>query len=314
MLPGIVSCPYCGAGNPANAMYCAGCGNILRGMDNAGSQTFISSPGERNTTGGQFAPTTTFMSSPSAPTSPASAPLMAPPPPPYSQVPQYNAPLAPPPDYSQFFEPTTGRTPARRASVRPGRLAIVALLLIGLIIVGGGGVFALTHLTQTPKPHPGQSSLTPLVTSSTAAASAPSPTTAPTQAPTPGATAKPTQAPAATPTAAPSGSGYPQLAVTYKGTAHNTTAGQSSGITLSSIKEGPQGNFTGYLTVAPPLGGSGPITGAVSKNGAIQFTSQPTDGTAPINWYGTIHPNGSISGTYTVPAYQQKGTWQASPA
>jgi hypothetical protein len=322
MLPGTMRCPYCGMGNPAAAMYCAGCGNILRGMETAESQTFITGPGERNTTTGQFAPAATFMSSPSAPTYPVSAPMMAPPPPDYSQTPPpYNAPLPPPgypqaPGHPQFYEPVTGQPP-QRVGARPGRLVIVALLLVGIIVMGGGGALALSHFAGSQKPHPSQggspftSSGTGTAAATSTPAMAPSPTAAPTQKPTPTPTAKPAQAPTAMTT--PASSGYPTLASVYKGTANNTTANRSSGITLSSMKEGPQGKFTGYLTVAPPLAGSGPITGTVSKTGAIQFTSQPTDGSVPINWYGTIQPNGSMSGTYVVPDYQQKGTWQASP-
>jgi Zn-dependent protease with chaperone function len=113
-------------------------------------------------------------------------------------------------------------------------------------------------------------------------------------------------------------SGYPALAQAYQGSVVNTTdnANVQSTVSLASIKQDQQGHITCYLTIQPPLVGSGPCTGSVSKNGRIQFTVTPDDGSgiASIQFTGTIHPNGSMDGSYTLPGTNEVGTWQLSPS
>lgn len=121
-----------------------------------------------------------------------------------------------------------------------------------------------------------------------------------------------------TPSPTASLSGYPVLAQAYQGSVLNTTdnANVQSAISLASIKQDQQGHFTCSMTIQPPLVGSGPCTGNVSKNGRIQFTVTPDDGSgiASIQFTGTIHANGSMDGNYTLPGTNEVGTWQLSPS
>ena len=132
----------------------------------------------------------------------------------------------------------------------------------------------------------------------------------------------PTGTPVTTPTLAPTPSAststtvYPTLQQAYQGTLVNTTdnSNTSATATLSSIVQ-VNGDISGNMTIQLPLAGSGPFTGTVSSNGAIQFTVIPTDnsGYAAIVFMGTIHQDGSMSGTYTLPGTNQGGTWQFKP-
>jgi beta-lactamase regulating signal transducer with metallopeptidase domain len=109
----------------------------------------------------------------------------------------------------------------------------------------------------------------------------------------------------------------PVLQSSYQGKIENTTdnANISAPVTLSSIQEDQQRNIRGYMTISPPLVGSGPFTGTVASNRSIQFTVIPDDGSgyAAMKFTGTIQSDGSLRGEYTLPGTTQGGTWQVAP-
>jgi hypothetical protein len=108
------------------------------------------------------------------------------------------------------------------------------------------------------------------------------------------------------------------LAVSYIGTVHNNTVNETSGFSLTSVKEDAQGNITGRAFINQPLSGSGPFQGSVKLDNTIQFTITSTDTgsniVGTIRCTGTIQSNGSMSGTYTVPNTGETGTWQGKPS
>jgi hypothetical protein len=121
---------------------------------------------------------------------------------------------------------------------------------------------------------------------------------------------------------------YAGLQQTYRGTVTNTmhyswldgSGDVSAKATLYSITQDQQGNITGNMAVQPPLVGSGPFQGTVRKDGSIQFTVIPDDnsGESATQFRGTIHLDGSMSGTCTTShAYGDKvecSSWQFNPA
>lgn len=120
----------------------------------------------------------------------------------------------------------------------------------------------------------------------------PTPTPKPT--PTPIVTPSPTPVPA-TPTPAPVV--YPNVGGTHSGVAHNTNAGINGNLSITFTQSG--GNIGGYVTINPPLQGSGPIiSGFVQTNNYIQFVVKGYSGNAPLFFSGTVESNGSMSGQY----------------
>ena len=90
---------------------------------------------------------------------------------------------------------------------------------------------------------------------------------------------------------------YPKVAGTHYGTVHNSTANIYSNVTIALNQH--QGNIGGYVTIALPLQGSGPITsGFVQENNYIQFKVQGYNGNAPLLFMGNVQSGGSISGNY----------------
>ncbi len=60
-----------------------------------------------------------------------------------------------------------------------------------------------------------------------------------------------------------------------------------------------QANLSGYVTINPPLEGSGSIlNGFVQNNNYIHFTVQGYGGNAPLFFTGTVAQNGSMQGQY----------------
>jgi hypothetical protein len=109
----------------------------------------------------------------------------------------------------------------------------------------------------------------------------------------------------------------PAIASSYSGTAHNITYGGTSPMTLTGVTADSQGNVSGQAKFAPPLYGDGPFTGAV-RNGNVVLTIASTVpnpcGCTNIVLTGTVAPQGSWSGTYTVNGQSQRGTWEVSPS
>lgn len=104
---------------------------------------------------------------------------------------------------------------------------------------------------------------------------------------------------------------YPRLASAYHGNVQNTTAGGMATLNLTSITQNQQ-NLNGNVVIGAGLCGSGSFTGTIDTTGNINFTDTPTDACATIMFSGTMHSDGSLSGTYTLPSWNQQGTWEAT--
>jgi cytoskeletal protein CcmA (bactofilin family) len=103
------------------------------------------------------------------------------------------------------------------------------------------------------------------------------------------------------------------FASAYQGTAHNITVNQSSSLVFTSIVEDQQ-KISGEVYWGYPLFGDGPFTGTLGGNGSVTLTSIPVDrSSSQIIFSGSLHPDSSLSGTYTVPSSGQMGTWQMAP-
>lgn len=111
--------------------------------------------------------------------------------------------------------------------------------------------------------------------------------------------------------------GYTGLQQAYQGSVVNTTdnSNVSASASISSVIQDQQGNISGNMTIQLPLTGSGLFKGTVRSDGSIQFTVMSNDGSGytSIQFTGTIHQDGSMSGTYTLPGTTQGGTWQFKP-
>src|SRR5215472_655084 len=88
---------------------------------------------------------------------------------------------------------------------------------------------------------------------------------------------------------------YPNVAGVHNGTANNTIYGSAT-ISISFHQRG--GNIDGYLTVDPPLLGSGPFMGKIMTNSHIQFIVHSNQVPSPLFFQGTVQPDGSMRGTY----------------
>jgi hypothetical protein len=99
----------------------------------------------------------------------------------------------------------------------------------------------------------------------------------------------------------------PRLASTYTGTIHNTTHNREATLALTSIVEN-QGNIRGQVIIGPGLRGSGAFTGTINTDGSVNFEVKS------IFFKGSLHTDGSFSGTYNAPRARQQGTWQTTAA
>lgn len=113
-----------------------------------------------------------------------------------------------------------------------------------------------------------------------------------------------------------SGPSYPHLASSYQGTIQNT-AGTSATLFLAFTQN--QQQISGKMTLSSGQAtGSGSLTGTVGTDNSLRFTVTSDDGLSTINMSGTISPQNTLSGTYTLHYTaqilpDQAGTWQASP-
>ena len=105
---------------------------------------------------------------------------------------------------------------------------------------------------------------------------------------------------------------YPMLRAAYAGNVYNNIVNITSTFTLTDIVEDAQGTISGNTHIGSPLVGSGPFKGSVGTDKSVQFTITPNDnsGVSSINCIGTVQTDGLLSGTYTVSATGEKGTWQ----
>lgn len=194
------------------------------------------------------------------------------------------------------------------------RTLLPILLLLLALLIGGSAIAALilpgltSHsTTHTPTP-------TTIVHHQATVKPASVPTSAPTTAPT----SVPTTPPATATT--PPGPTYPSVAGTYYGQAHNTGANVTANISVQLQQS--QANLSGYVTINPPLEGSGSIiNGFVQNNNYIQFTVQGYAGNAPLLFTGTVARDGSMQGKYCSidntghcnASSGGHGTWSISP-
>jgi hypothetical protein len=103
---------------------------------------------------------------------------------------------------------------------------------------------------------------------------------------------------AAAPTAA-------RLASSYLMNFDNLTYSETSDGSLTSMSVDTSGAVSGYMTVDPPLTGTGPLSGTLSGS-TIKFSVDGGTYTGTVN-ASTL----DISGTYTYPG--QNGVWKATP-
>ncbi len=120
------------------------------------------------------------------------------------------------------------------------------------------------------------------------------------------------------PTSAPAT--YPNVAGTYNGTIHNTTADIRTNMSLSIQQN--QGRINGNFTVGDELQGNGPFEGTIDTANHIQFTVHSDEVSAPISFSGSVQSDGSLSGTYCSlneqnqcdPSTGGAGTWHVAHA
>jgi len=192
--------------------------------------------------------------------------------------------------------------PPRREKTRK-RSVLIGISVLLILFLSIGAVALGARVLNVYAQHPGQGTgttslrITPTLTATARAT------------PTPGRT--PTTV-APSPTALVS---YPLVTGSYSGQIDNTLAFINSTMTLYINQN--QENITGQFTVAPPLSGTGPFTGTVTLQNAIQFIVTSASTTAPILFQGSVYANHSMSGTYCSINAQKKcdasvggyGTW-----
>ena len=86
----------------------------------------------------------------------------------------------------------------------------------------------------------------------------------------------------------------------------NLTFSTTSDGSLTSMSVDKSAKVSGFMTVNPPLGGTGALSGTL-KGGTIRFSVDGGDYTGRLN-----ASTRQISGTYTYPG--QNGVWKATPA
>lgn len=232
------------------------------------------------------------------------------------------APVTPIPADENMPTATIRRQPPAGRKRRRGAIALL-LLALALIALAAGillGTNVLPNLSRpsqtvtTPPTHGGKTgaaqSPTTAHTTPTARATA---TATPTSQPTATATTPPTKTPV------PPAS-VPQLAALYQGTISDqiTTPPTTDSMTLSQIKQ-VNTTISGSFTVGGNLQGSGPFTGTVDASKTVQFQVPGVNGNPPLQFFGKVQSDGSLSGTYC--SYQNNacnrqygyGIWKVNP-
>ena len=188
---------------------------------------------------------------------------------------------------------------------RRGILPLLLLALIALALISGLAAAFWPSITG----HKGTQPATPTpvvqhkVTPAATPTLKPTPKPTPTPKPAPVLQPTPTNPPAPAPTSVPPTNptpvpaAFPNVAGSHNGTVHNTNANVDASMSVPFSQN--QGNLGGSVTINPPLQGSGPIiSGFVQRNNYIQFTVQGYSGHAPLMFYGTVQPGGSMGGQY----------------
>jgi len=104
-----------------------------------------------------------------------------------------------------------------------------------------------------------------------------------------------------TPSPKPTQPSYPRLATIYQGTIANITVNARSTLALTSIVQNQS-----------QISGNGPFIGTIESNGSVRFTDNSTDGASIIIFRGSLHSDGSLGGTYTIPSRNDEGSWETT--
>jgi TonB family protein len=86
---------------------------------------------------------------------------------------------------------------------------------------------------------------------------------------------------------------------TYTGTVHNNISGQDADIRVI-IEKKDTAAIKGYLSVALPLYGSGPLSGSSVVNNGIEFHVDSSQAGFGLDFKGYRRANGLVTGTYTT--------------
>ena len=188
---------------------------------------------------------------------------------------------------------------------------------------GPSKVSPIAHPTQVPTPRPtvvGTVKRVPTTPPVVVATHQPTavPTPAPISTPVPIPTPVPPTPTPVPPTPTPVS--YPNVAANYSGSIDDTTENITTSMALSIQQKSGQSSISGNFTVGSALLGSGPFTGSVTTTKYIQFTVQGYNGNAPLFFYGQVHSDGSMSGSYcSINAQKQcdaragdAGTWNVA--
>jgi hypothetical protein len=101
---------------------------------------------------------------------------------------------------------------------------------------------------------------------------------------------------------------YPDVAGNYVGSAYNKVAHATADITF--IFKQLQGNICGSMKILTPGWiGSGPFDGTIDTNGHMKFKIRDESSKSVVLAEGTVYPDQSIGGIYTMMGYLDLGTW-----
>ena len=114
-----------------------------------------------------------------------------------------------------------------------------------------------------------------------------------------------------TPSPKPTQPSYPRLATIYQGTITNITVNARSTLALTSIVQN-QSQISGNVVLGPGWIGNGPFIGTIESNGSVRFTDNSTDGASIIIFRGSLHSDGSLGETYTIPSRNDEGSWETT--
>lgn len=204
------------------------------------------------------------------------------------------------------------RTGAPRAAADRSPLPVsrmwVAVCLLVLLLLGVSAVSAFLLLPGVHDQRVRSSGQTPAGQAATRTPVAqPTPSAQITRVPSPSATA-------------PLPPVFPHLASAYSGIIHDSDGDFDASMALDRIGQQQQ-HVRGSFIVNLPLTGSGPFSGVLMANHALQFTVHSVQVRAPLYFSGTLQPDGGISGTYCSldatgrcnPAAGGYGDWSVQP-
>ena len=206
-------------------------------------------------------------------------------------------------------QPSANKKRRREAFVLLFIAWVLLALLLGLTL--GSGIFSFPGGKRVPA-----SSQRPSHYGTATVSATPTTRSTPTQA----ALTPVTKPPTAQPTPVPPSVTYPLLLRSYNGSITNQYSEPpvTTSMNLANIQQ-TGGNIRGYFTVGAELEGNGNFNGNVTTDRKIRFLVDSYRGNLPLFFAGTIHPDGSMSGTYC--SYQNwhcsstagYGVWNVNP-